>query len=315
MFMINVRTSNLRIRVSNLHALRFTTASARTKRLESQRMVHLILTGATGLVGSAVLSHILSLPNTTITRLSILSRNPSIPLLASPPPEGTPHANKTTHIEVISHQDFNTYSPEILDKLNGAEACIWALGVSQNDVSKDEYVQITRDFTLSAARAFSSLPSTTTNAQQTKFRFVYVSGMGATQTPGRFTPLFGRVKGETETALLKLAAESEFRAKLCAFNVRPAAVDGRNQPWLWRGVLRDKRSAAQRVYLPAVIAPIKWVGREGWLSPTEELGRVLVDMALDSTTRYEGDGVHEEGTILDNVALRRLGKEGVKSAS
>ncbi|KIV78344.1 hypothetical protein PV11_10069 [Exophiala sideris] len=279
-------------------------------------MVHLILTGATGLVGSAVLSHILSLPNTTITRLSILSRNPSIPLLASPPPEGTPRANKTTHIEVIPHQDFNTYSPEILDKLSGAEACIWALGVSQNDVSKDEYVRITRDFTLSAARAFSSLPSTSADAntgvKQGKFRFVYVSGMGATQTPGRFTPLFGRVKGETETALLKLAAESEFRAKLGVFNVRPAAVDGRNQPWLWRGVLRDKRSAAQRVYLPAVIAPIKWVGREGWLSPTEELGRVLVDMALDSRSRYEGDGVHEAGTILDNVALRRLGREVAK---
>ncbi|KAI1621460.1 hypothetical protein EDD37DRAFT_116754 [Exophiala viscosa] len=282
-------------------------------------MVHLILTGATGLVGSSVLSHILSLPNTTITRLSILSRNSSIPLLANTPPEGTPRANRTTQIEVIPHQDFNTYSPEVLDKLKGAEACIWALGVSQNDVSKDEYVRITRDYTLSAARAFSDLPlpDADSDAKQatgkSKFRFVYVSGMGATQTPGRFTPIFGRVKGETETALLKLAAQPDFAGKLSAFSVRPAAVDGRNQPWLWHGVLREKRSAAQRVYLPALIAPIRWVGSQGWHSPTEELGRVLVDMALDSRNRYEGEGVHGEGTILDNVALRRLGKEVASS--
>lgn len=176
-------------------------------------------------------------------------------------------------------------------------------------MSKEEYVRITQDFTLSAAQAFSSLtPPFDKNA---KFKFVYVSGMGATQSPTRFTPLFGRVKGETETALLSLASDS-----LAVVSVRPAAVDGRNQPWLWRGVLRDKRSALQRVYLPAVIAPIRWIGSAAWHSPTEELGRVMVAMALDGKDRYDdGEGVHAQGRILDNIALRRLGKGVAKKTA
>ena len=51
--------------------------------------MHLILTGATGLVGTAVLHHVLSLPATSplaqkITHLSIIARRAEIPLLEHP---------------------------------------------------------------------------------------------------------------------------------------------------------------------------------------------------------------------------------------
>ncbi|KAL6250482.1 hypothetical protein RBB50_002784 [Rhinocladiella similis] len=290
-------------------------------------MVHLILTGATGLVGSAVLSHILSLPASAtprITRLSILSRNPNISLLSDSPPTGTPSANKHTKIEVIEHGDFNTYPSELLDRLSGADACIWALGVSQNDVSKEKYLEITKEYTLNAARAFAGLdrgPSAggegegedaSGNAKgRKKFKFIYVSGEGATQTPGRLTPLFGRVKGETETALINLAKEPGLRNRLGVYSVRPAGVDGTNQPWIWRKIMRDQRSVFQRVVLANLLPPIRVLGRESWLSPTEELGRVLVEMALsEKEDGYQGGGVTGEGRILGNAFLRRLGREG-----
>ena len=351
-------------------------------------MVHLILTGATGLVGSAVLSHILSLPASAtpqITRLSILSRNPNIALLARPhPPPGTPNANKHTKIEVIEHKDFGTFPPELLEKLKGADACIWSLGVSQNDVDRQTYVRITRDFTLNAAKAFSTLKQSSSQSSQSsqsqsphntagtgtgtsnsaedargagqgkegegggesrgehgkygKFKFIYVSGEGATPTPSRFTPLYGRVKGETETALLELARQPDMRHKLSVYCVRPAAVDGTNQPWLWKEVLKHHRTAFQSFYLRTLIGPIRYLGKASWVSPTEELGRVLVDMALDESKGMGGGGgggggeeeeeeEEEEqgggydmygpdglsgvgGRILDNVVLRRLGREG-----
>ena len=87
--------------------------------------MHLILTGATGLVGSGALAHLLSLPSSQLSRLSILSRKP-VPMA-----EGRPN------VTVIEHQDFNQYPPELLEKLKGADGCIWALGISTTQVSKE----------------------------------------------------------------------------------------------------------------------------------------------------------------------------------
>lgn len=87
--------------------------------------MRLILTGATGLVGSAALNHILSLPPGQVSHLYILSRK-SVPLAKNRP-----------DVTVIEHKNFNEYSPELLEKLKGADGCIWALGISQTQVSKE----------------------------------------------------------------------------------------------------------------------------------------------------------------------------------
>jgi uncharacterized protein YbjT (DUF2867 family) len=85
--------------------------------------MHLILTGATGLVGSGVLQQMLV--NTSVTKVSILSRKPVAQA------EGHPQVN------VIIHNDFSSYPPSILEQLKGADGCVWAQGVSANDVSKE----------------------------------------------------------------------------------------------------------------------------------------------------------------------------------
>lgn len=86
-------------------------------------MAHLILTGATGLVGSAVLNQMLA--HEGVSRISILSRRPV--KMA----EG--HEDK---VKVIIHDDYNAYDQALLDQLRDANGCVWALGVSQNAVDK-----------------------------------------------------------------------------------------------------------------------------------------------------------------------------------
>ena len=84
--------------------------------------MHLILTGATGLIGSGVLHHMLAAES--VTRVSILSRRP------------VPMADGHEKVKVIIHKDFNTYSDELLGQLKDAQGVVWSLGVSQNAVNK-----------------------------------------------------------------------------------------------------------------------------------------------------------------------------------
>jgi uncharacterized protein YbjT (DUF2867 family) len=86
--------------------------------------MHVILTGATGLIGSGILHNMLATEG--ITRVSILSRRPV--KMA----EGYEDRAK-----VIIHRDFAKYEPEVLEQLKDAQGVVWALGVSQNAVSKE----------------------------------------------------------------------------------------------------------------------------------------------------------------------------------
>ena len=246
--------------------------------------MHLILTGATGIVGSSVLAHVLSLPAGQVTRLSILSRKPVAMAEA---------ANKP-NVKVIQHSDFSSYPPELLQELKGADGVVWALGISQTEVNKEDYIKITKDYALEAAKAFSGLSN--------NFKFVYVSGEGATLKPGMFTPLFGQVKGETEAALLEMGKET---SGLKVFSVRPAAVDPYGHSEL-RKVSDARRTAmmykvGDRVLLPAF--------RACWpnlVSPTKDLGRVLTDLAMGDGEPLKGKGIKGEGRNVTNAGFRRL---------
>jgi uncharacterized protein YbjT (DUF2867 family) len=85
--------------------------------------MHLILTGATGLVGSGVLHQLINSPN--ITTISVLSRRP------------VPQAEGHEKVKVIIQNDFNSYPNELLEKLNGAEGCVWAQGISITQVTRE----------------------------------------------------------------------------------------------------------------------------------------------------------------------------------
>jgi len=90
--------------------------------------MHLVLTGATGLVGAGVLHNMLT--NPAVQKISILSRRP-VPMT-----EGYPKAN------VIIHKDFSKYDGEVMKQLRDVDGVVWALGISSLGIGK-EYVFVT----------------------------------------------------------------------------------------------------------------------------------------------------------------------------
>lgn len=247
--------------------------------------MHLILTGATGLVGSSVLEAMIKAKD--VTKISVLSRRP-IPLADDA---------KSPKVNVIIHRDFAAYDARLMDQLAGARGCVWALGISQTKVGKEDYVKITKDYSLAAAESFSSL-----GRPDQPFRFVYVSGEGATQQPGRFSAIFARVKGETEQALADLTSKSG--GALQADSVRPAFVDAAQHD-------------AIRPYIPdpgllyratiGVIGPVIRGAMPGSHSPTPMLGSFLTEMALgtkDSSLQASGAFRLGPSWVVPNVAIR-----------
>jgi hypothetical protein len=154
--------------------------------------------------------------------------------------------------------------------------------------------------TLAAATAFQSLAS-----PDQPFRFVYVSGAGATTRPGRFTSLFARVKGDTETALASLrAANPPFHAS----SLRAAAVDPRDHTAIHPYV------PVQPLYLRAllpVLRPFILALYPSFHSPTEEMGHFLAGLAMgryDDALRRPAKDIERIGEfpIIENSAYRRL---------
>ncbi|KAI2633538.1 putative nucleoside-diphosphate-sugar epimerase [Hypomontagnella submonticulosa] len=248
--------------------------------------MHLILTGATGLVGSGVLDAMIKMRD--VSKISILSRRP-VQMVEDV---------KDPRINVIIHKDFEKYDSELISKLQGARGCVWALGISQTQVSKEEYVKITKDYTLAASEAFQALGS-----EQEPFNFVYISGEGATTQPGRFSAIFARVKGETELALAEMRkANPSFHAS----SVRPAFIDSASHDAIKPYI--PVPNLLYRTLLP-VVGPAIRCGFTGSWSPTQDLGRFLTEMAMG---RYKDQLVAKdiqmvgEFPILANTAFRRL---------
>jgi len=249
--------------------------------------MHIILTGATGTTGAAVLQCCLASPN--ITRVSILSRRQ----FALPAGENLDIKPKA---HIIVHEDYTSYPDELLKMLKGAEGCIWAQGIGQNDVSKDEYIRITHDYPLAAAKAFSSLSSTG------KFNFIYVSAYGADPHEESFL-LYRNIKGRAEGALLELPSAPVYVA-LRVYNVRPGYIEPpefhRPRPLVRKVFMENGLALALKLFMPSLV------------SPTGPLSKVLVDLATgDGNPLQEiyGNGIEAGGRTVESLAIRLLGDE------
>ncbi|KAL7629838.1 hypothetical protein AAE478_001361 [Parahypoxylon ruwenzoriense] len=248
--------------------------------------MHLILTGATGLVGSSVLDAMVKMKD--ITKISVLSRRPV----------QMSEDIKDPRINVIIHKDFEKYDSELLSQLKGASGCVWALGISQTQVGKEEYVKITKDYALAASKAFQTLAS-----EQEPFNFVYVSGAGATTQPGRFSAIFARTKGETELAL---AAMRKANPLFHASSVRPAFIDSASHDAIKPYI--PVPSLALRASI-GLLGPVIRCGVQSSWSPTQDLGRFLAEMAMGRyKDQFNANDIQMEGEFptLENSAFRRL---------
>lgn len=241
-------------------------------------MVHVILTGATGLVGSAVLAQLLS--STSITRVSILSRSP---VAAA---KGHAKAN------VILQSDFSRYPSSILEQLQGADSCIWAQGKSSIGMAEKDYTELTHDWPMEAAKAFGD----TKNPSGKRFNFVYVSGEGADQTQTA-RAMFGRIKGRAEKDLLDLAKDTH----LSVYNLRPAGIDGSGS------VSKPERARSTMETLAGWLYPVVKAVAPKYHTPVDSLAKVAVDLATGNGESLRLDaGVEADGRTLRNVAIRRL---------
>ncbi|KAF2214011.1 hypothetical protein CERZMDRAFT_7279, partial [Cercospora zeae-maydis SCOH1-5] len=168
-----------------------------------------ILTGATGHIGGAVLQRLLAVP--TVTSIVVLSRR-----------ELTVQDVK---LKTIIIQDFLHYEQDVLDQLAGAEACIWVLGSAT--AGKDVH----NDMTFAATKAFAEhvLP---TLGKGKKFRYVYTSGAAVVRDQSASLWFLGekrKLRGLIEMDVVNL--EKQYGEQWASYIVRPAAVTNGKPMW------------------------------------------------------------------------------------
>jgi len=159
--------------------------------------MRVLITGATGNIGTELVRQCLSSPS--ITHITILSRRAPSSLDLSDP-----------KLTFLPHLDFQAYPPALLDTLRSqqVEACIWCLGANSQRVSnRKELETINKEYPVAAATAFKSLAP--------NFRFIYTSLPGA-DVSSWWAPT--AVRGLAETELLAIEGVD-------VFVVRPGAVE------------------------------------------------------------------------------------------
>jgi len=112
-----------------------------------------------------------------------------------------------THLKLkeIVHKDLYNLTP-IEDQLKGYNACFFCLGMSSVGVKEPEFHKVTYELTMHFAQTLSIINNDMT--------FCYISGSG-TNANGKM--MWQRVKGKTETDLMKLAFKQ-------VYNFRPGII-------------------------------------------------------------------------------------------
>ena len=215
----------------------------------------LIITGVTGVAGSETVRQALVDPR--ITHVTAISRRPI--------------ALQHEKLRLIIVNDFLNYSC-ILNDLKDHDACLWCLGISQNQVRSDEeYHTITYDYAIAAARALLSV--------NPNIVFGFVSGMGADSTEKSKT-LFARVKGKAENALQKLPFK-----KLYLF--RPGGI----QP-----IQKKEKPIWYEYILNPIVFPVMKLVVPNMMITSVELAKVMIH------TLFNGAPT----TLLENKDLRNI---------
>jgi hypothetical protein len=165
-------------------------------------------------------------------------------------------------------------------------------GTKNTEGRNREYEMITRDYPLAFAEALSK------TASPTPVNFIYVSGEGATTSPGLLTQHWARIKGITEARLVAMSKMPEY-GNLRPISLRPGGVDPKEHVEIHSfipdsGVLLKGASAILRGLVPSL------------MSPTKDLGKVLVQLAMGDGGVVDGPNVEGEGRTVRNVAMLRL---------
>jgi uncharacterized protein YbjT (DUF2867 family) len=202
--------------------------------------MHVLLFGATGMVGQGVLRECLLDPD--VETVVSIGRGAT----------GQQHPK----LRELLHKDFLDFSA-IEDQLSGFDACFFCLGVSSAGMTEEQYTRVTYGFTIAAARVLAHL-----NPNMT---FIYVSGMG-TDSSERGRSMWARVKGKTENELLRLP----FRA---AYMFRPGAIVALHG-------IKSRTRLYRVLYVPlAPLMPLLYKLFPKYVTTTEQIGRAMLKVA------------------------------------
>ena len=204
------------------------------------KQIKVLLFGASGMVGTAVLRECLADPQ--VVRVVTVGRTAA-----------TLHSAK---LEEIIHADLSNYD-SLETSLRDLDACFFCLGVSSAGLREEDYRRVTYDYTLAAANTLIRL-----NPRMT---FVYVSGAGTDSSEtGRI--MWARVKGRTENALLALP----FAA---AYMLRPGII----QPL--HGIKSKTRSYRVFYSLSAFLLPVLHAVFPNHVLSTTQIGSAMLNLA------------------------------------
>jgi uncharacterized protein YbjT (DUF2867 family) len=143
----------------------------------------ILLFGATGSAGAAVLDACVAA--SVVDEVRAIARRP------------LRHTN--SKLRTFVHQDFLDYST-VEEAFRNIDACLFCLGVSVRQVSRQDYRTITYSYTLAAANM---LKRCTPSAA-----FHYISGQGTNPQSRMF---WSQVKGQVELDLIKLVGADCWR--------------------------------------------------------------------------------------------------------
>jgi len=214
-----------------------------------------IIFGATGMVGEGVLFNALN--NSDVEEVLLISRKPTY--------------MKNPKIKEILLDNFYDYST-IENIISGYNACYFCLGVSSLAVSKEDYVRITYNLTMSAAKVLAK-----SNPDMT---FCYVSGSG-TDSSEKGKVRWARVKGKTENDLLKLPFKS-------VYLFRPGFI----KP------ISGLRHAYTASKILGTIYPLLNVFLKKYICTLQALGDAMIQVT--------GRGYHKP--VLENIDITALAK-------
>ena len=199
-----------------------------------------IVFGATGMVGQGVLRE--CLVDAGVERVLVVGRSPT----------GQQHAK----LHEVLHDNFTDFSA-IESEFTGYDACFFCLGVSSVGMEPERYRHLTYDVTMAAANTLVRL--------NPGMVFTYVTGR-STDSTEQGPQRWARVKGKTETDLLKLPFKAAYMFRLAGI-----------QPL--HGV-RSKTAWVQAIYV--VSAPLlSYLARTrpAFMTTSEKLGRAMISVA------------------------------------
>ncbi|KAK6203716.1 hypothetical protein LQW54_008822 [Pestalotiopsis sp. IQ-011] len=160
----------------------------------------LIITGATGLVGSAVVRR--ALQSKQFTTIVAVSRQPL----------KVEDGLDQTKLKNVIVKDYGDYPEDVKKELAGADGCIWTVAITpmrSKALPWDEVKRVCQSNTLTGMEALHEA------GVSKPFRFLYMSGVAAPRDQTK-RPLFmadyGLMRGQTENMVLEYAAKNGWEA-------------------------------------------------------------------------------------------------------